>query len=235
MRKKIRFGVFIVLLAAAIAVCRKAGDGLVEWIDSDRAVSAAVQRNENLVVVDPGHGGPDPGKVGVNGAEEKDINLKIALNIKSYLEKENIEVFMTRTSDERLSDTQVGDLKERVRLMNEKNPVLAVSIHQNSYQDESVRGAQVFYYTDSRDGEEAAGYIQKALSALDPESAKERKANNTYYLLKKTEVLVVIAECGFLSNYEEAEKLSEEAYQEEVAAAVSDGILEYIDSVVKDK
>ena len=228
MRKKIRFGVFIVLLAAAIAVCRKAGDGLVEWIDSDRAVSAAVQRNENLVVVDPGHGG-------VNGAEEKDINLKIALNIKSYLEKENIEVFMTRTSDERLSDTQVGDLKERVRLMNEKNPVLAVSIHQNSYQDESVRGAQVFYYTDSRDGEEAAGYIQKALSALDPESAKERKANNTYYLLKKTEVPVVIAECGFLSNYEEAEKLSEEAYQEEVAAAVSDGILEYIDSVVKDK
>ena len=63
-----------------------------------------------------GHGGLDPGKVGVNGAEEKDINLKIALNIKSYLEKENIEVFMTRTSDERLSDTQVGDLKERVRL-----------------------------------------------------------------------------------------------------------------------
>ena len=235
MRKKIRFGVFIVLLAAAIAVCRKAGDGLVEWIDSDRAVSAAVQRNENLVVVVPGHGGLDPGKVGVNGAEEKDINLKIALNIKSYLEKENVEVFMTRTSDERLSDTQVGDLKERVRLMNEKNPVLAVSIHQNSYQDESVRGAQVFYYTDSRDGEEAAGYIQKALSALDPESAKERKANNTYYLLKKTEVPVVIAECGFLSNYEEAEKLSEEAYQEEVAAAVSDGILEYIDSVVKDK
>ena len=76
-------------------------------------MSAAVQRNENLVVVDPGHGGLDPGKVGVNGAEEKDINLKIALNIKSYLEKENIEVFMTRTSDERLSDTQVGDLKER--------------------------------------------------------------------------------------------------------------------------
>ena len=63
--------------------------------------------------------------------------------------------------------------------------------------------------------------FRKTLSALDPESAKERKANNTYYLLKKTEVPVVIAECGFLSNYEEAEKLSEEAYQEEVAAAVS--------------
>ena len=119
--------------------------------------------------------------------------------------------------------------------MNEKNPVLAVSIHQNSYQDESVRGAQVFYYTDSKMGEEAADIFRKLCQRWIRRAQKERKANNTYYLLKKTEVPVVIAECGFLSNYEEAEKLSEEAYQEEVAAAVSDGILEYIDSVVKDK
>ena len=229
MRKKIRFGVFIVLLAAAIAVCRKAGDGLVEWIDSDRAVSAAVQRNENLVVVDPGHGGLDPGKVGVNGAEEKDINLKIALNTKSYLEKENVEVFMTRTSDERLSDTQVGDLKERVRLMNEKNPVLAVSIHQNSYQDESVRGAQVFYYTDSAQSERAAELIQAAFREADPGNTKKAKGNSTYYILKKTEVPVVIAECGFLSNREEAVKLADEEYQQEMAEAAAKGVMRYLE------
>src|SRR5699024_5545690 len=102
-----------------------------------------------------GHGGKDPGKVAVNGVEEKDINLKIALFTKEYLEAEGVEVVMTRAEDERLADTQVGDLKQRVSLMNSQNPVLAVSIHQNSYHEESVRGAQVFYYADSEEGKAA--------------------------------------------------------------------------------
>lgn len=136
---------------------------------------------------------------------------------------------MTRTEDERLGETQVEDLKARVSLMNEKNPDLVISIHQNSYHEESVSGAQVFYYTDSAQSERAAEFIQEALKEADPENTKKTKENSTYYILKRTEVPAVIVECGFLSNRREAEKLAGEEYQQELAAAVVKGTLRYLE------
>lgn len=228
LKKKIGMAAVICMLLCLILVCQKAGEYLIRGIHEGRETAGAVSRNEDLVVLDAGHGGEDPGKVGLNGAEEKDINLNIALLVKEYLEEAEVEVVMTRTEDERLADTQAGDLKERVGLMNGQNPILAVSIHQNSYHEREVRGAQVFYYTDSAEGEEAAECLRRALAELDPDNTKQIKANNTYYLLKKTEVPVVIAECGFLSNSEDAQKLVAEEYQQELARALTDGILEYI-------
>ena len=228
LKKKIGMAAVICMLLCLILVCQKAGEYLRRGIHEGRETAGAVSRNEDLVVLDAGHGGEDPGKVGLNGAEEKDINLNIALLVKEYLEEAEVEVVMTRTEDERLADTQAGDLKERVSLMNGQNPILAVSIHQNSYHEQEVRGAQVFYYTDSAEGEEAAKCLRRALAELDPDNTKQIKANNTYYLLKKTEVPVVIAECGFLSNSEDAQKLVTEEYQQELARALTDGILEYI-------
>ena len=102
------------------------------------------------------------------------------------------------------------------------------SIHQNSYHEENVFGAQVFYYQTSTEGEKAAGIIQDALQKVNPDNTKKIKANNTYYILKKTEVPTVIVECGFLSNYKEAQKLVTEDYQKSVAEAVAEGILSYI-------
>lgn len=230
LKKRIRLTLLIGVLLCLIFACHRAGDYLRQGIWAGREASGTVTREENLVVLDAGHGGKDPGKVAVNGAEEKDINLKIALFAKEYLEAEGVEVVMTRTEDERLADTQAGDLKKRVSLMNSENPVLAVSIHQNSYHEEEVRGAQVFYYTESKEGEAAAACLQKALAELDPDHTKQIKANNTYYLLKKTEVPVVIAECGFLSNPEDARKLVTEEYQRETAEAVAKGVLQYIRS-----
>ena len=86
----------------------------------------------------------------------------------------------------------------------------------------------VFYYQTSTEGEKAAGIIQDALQKVNPDNTKKIKANNTYYILKKTEVPTVIVECGFLSNYKEAQKLVTEDYQKSVAEAVSEGILSYI-------
>ena len=113
--------------------------------------------------------------------------------------------------------------------MNKEKPDLVISIHQNSYHEESVSGAQVFYYTDSKQSERAAGFIQEALKEIDPQNTKKAKGNNTYYILKKTEVPVVIAECGFLSNYEEAEKLADEEYQQKLAEAVAKGVVQYLE------
>ena len=121
---------------------------------------------------------------------------------------------------------KVEDMKARVRMINEIKPELVVSIHQNSYQTEDVKGAQVFYYIHSQKGEEMAKILQEAVRTVDPENHRQVKANESYYLLKRTEVPTVIVECGFLSNWEEAEKLSKEEYQQEMAEAISSGILE---------
>ena len=94
-----------------------------------------------------------------------------------------------------------------------------------------MKGAQVFYFQNSEEGERAAGYIQNAFAKIDPENTKQIKANDTYYLLKNTEVPVVIAECGFLSNYEEAENLMTDEYRKKVAGAVAEGIFKYIEAV----
>ena len=231
MGKKLRFVAVIAALLVLIILCQAGGRFLKEEVIQgwETSGAAALGKNGRLIVLDPGHGGMDGGKIGVNGAEEKEINLKISLIIKKLLEKENIDVIVTRDTEERIGQDQVSDLKARVDIMNKEKPVLAVSIHQNSYHEESVHGAQVFYHTESEEGAKAAMIIQEALREIDPENTKEAKANNTYYILKRTEVPTVIAECGFLSNYEEAEKLASEEYQKELAQAVAKGILQYIE------
>lgn len=199
-------------------------------------LSAAVAANLNLereetritVVIDSGHGGEDPGKIGVNGALEKDINLAIGKMLKETLEKENIQVVLTRETDEMLADSKTEDMKKRVKIMNEAKPVLVVSVHQNSYVTEQESGAQVFYYTHSEKGKELALDLQENLKNLDAGNRREAKANDTYYILRHTEVPTVIIECGFLSNREEAEKLMTEEYQQELARTICNGILQYI-------
>ena len=202
------------------------------WKEGALRGSAAGERP--CVVIDAGHGGDDPGKVGINGAKEKDINLQIAFRVKEYLEENDIEVVLTRTSEDGLYDAgasnkKVQDMKRRIQLIDEAAPEVTVSIHQNSYPEEYVHGAQVFYYNGSTEGQKLAESIQSQLiETVDPENNRRIKANDSYYLLKKTEIPIVIVECGFLSNSKEAEKLCQESYQNRVAWAISMGILRYL-------
>jgi N-acetylmuramoyl-L-alanine amidase len=195
-----------------------------------------VEEAQPCVVIDAGHGGMDPGKVGINGALEKDINLKIAMEVKTLLEKNDICVIMTRDEDKGLYDEGAGnkkvqDMKRRIALIEEAEPVLTVSIHQNSYPEEYVHGAQVFYYNGSAEGSKLAERIQERLvCTIDPENTRQIKGNDTYYLLKKTQSPIVIVECGFLSNTAEAEKLCSEYYQEKLAWAIHIGILQYLNT-----
>ena len=115
---------------------------------------AAGMAERPTVVIDAGHGGSDPGKVGVDGSLEKDINLEIALRLKKYLEQSDVRVIMTREEDAALSDAgaqkkKMSDMQNRCAIANESGADLAVSIHQNSYHEEEVCGGQVFYYQDS--------------------------------------------------------------------------------------
>lgn len=188
------------------------------------------------VAIDPGHGGNDPGKVGVNGEEEKGINLEIAYKLKKCLENEGIEVVLTRTDDNGLyeeSDTnkKASDMKKRCEIITQEAVDIVVSIHQNSYTDREVNGAQVFYYTHSVKGQKLADCIQTQIKNLvDKDNNRPIKANNSYYILIHTPCPTVIVECGFLSNPTEAESLCDEAYQESIAKAITAGVLDFLAS-----
>ena len=205
---------------------------------SEQASSDKVKQGKEkpCVVIDAGHGGADPGKVGINGALEKDINLEIAEKLKMFLEQEDIEVILTRDSDSGLYDEnatnkKVQDMKRRVEIIETNHPVLTVSIHQNSYHEEYVHGAQTFYYATSEQSKILAEKIQLLLlDEIDDDNTRLAKSNDSYYLLKKTSTPIVIVECGFLSNSEEAKKLTSEEYQEKMAWAIHLGILQYINS-----
>lgn len=193
------------------------------------------KKGEVTVALDAGHGGADPGKIGVNGKKEKELNLEITLLVKERLEKQKINVVLTRESDKGLYDAgstnkKVQDLQRRCELIHKTAPICTVSIHQNSYTTADVKGAQVFYYTHSAEGKKLAEGLQSALvEGVDPSNHRLAKGNTSYYLLKKTDVPIAIVECGFLSNPEEAQRLTTKEYQEKLADAICNGILHYLE------
>ncbi len=229
MRKNLEMGMAALLLAGIFFLGRQGA-----LMAPEAAAAAAEVEAAPLVVVDAGHGGEDPGKVGVNDVLEKDVNLQIARKLKEYLESQGVRAELLREEDAGLNDAdasnkKVQDLQRRCDRIHELQPACTVSIHQNSYPEASVKGAQVFYYTHSAEGEALAKDIQEQLiGQVDPENHRQAKGNTTYYLLKKTDVPLAIVECGFLSNPQEAELLTQEDYQTRVAKAVGDGILEYL-------
>lgn len=190
---------------------------------------------QHTIVIDCGHGGIDPGKVGIDGSYEKDINLSIGLLLRDILEQKHCKVIMTRDSDTGLyqegdANKKVADLRRRVEVMNQEEVDVVLSIHQNSFTGESSRGAQVFFYSGSEKGEELAKILQDALiQSVDQENHRQAKANTDYYVLRNTRNTTVIAECGFLSNAEEAKKLQEKTYQRQIAWAIAQGTIAFLE------
>ncbi len=190
--------------------------------------------SKKTIVIDAGHGGSDPGKIGINKVLEKDINLKIAKKLKNFLEMEDVHVVMTREKDTGLdsaeaSNKKADDMRRRCQMIDEAVPNFTVSIHQNSYHEEPIKGAQVFYYEQSEESKKIAECIQEHLiEGVDQSNKRVAKANGSYYLLRKTKQPTVIVECGFLSNYEEAEKLNDDYYQEKIAWAIHMAIMELL-------
>ena len=199
------------------------------WMNSEE-----MEMKKNVIVLDPGHGGSDPGMIGIDGLEEKGINLSVSLLLKEKLEEKGYTVVLTRETDKGLYDEsaqnkKAQDMQRRIALIDETAPVLTVSIHQNSYHDPAVKGPQVFYYETSGKGKELAADLQESLNTLpEVERPREIKGNTTYYLLKRSKGILVIAECGFLTNPQEAELLQKEEYQKKVADALADGIEKYL-------
>ena len=137
----------VILLFTAFILSRKEA---ISAVESKMAKTVI----ENCIVIDAGHGGDDPGKIGINGSLEKDLNLVIAYKLKSLLESQDYEVVMTRTTADGLytpgtKNMKVEDMQNRCQMITVTMPVFTVSIHQKSYPEEYVKGAQVFFYGQS--------------------------------------------------------------------------------------
>jgi len=190
--------------------------------------------DRKVIVLDAGHGGWDPGMVS-NKVEEKHINLSIVQKLQAFLEQGGATVFITRLDDSDLAKNKSGDMNVRRLIANTSHADIFVSIHQNSYASSSVKGAQVFYFNESDNSQKLATLVQGRIKEfVDPSNKFKAKANNNYYVLKQTEMPAVLVECGFLTNYNERQKLTSQEYQEKMAWGIYLGIVDYFHGANED-
>lgn len=199
--------------------------------------SASAEKTEKVIILDPGHGGADPGAIGVNKALEKDINLSIALFLKDMLLADGYKVIMTRETDISIHDKdkkgtsaqKVSDIKNRLKIMNEHEDVPVLLIHQNEFSQEKYSGAQMFFGKKNPKSKELAKCMQESFcELLQPKNQREiKKGTSSVYLLCKAQNPIILAECGFLSNYKESELLSDEEYRKKVAFVLFCGVSSY--------
>lgn len=179
------------------------------------------------IYLDAGHGGVDNGAT-VNNVKEKDLNLQIVYKLKETLTSAGATVFLTRKDDNDISNPNAlyrkkSDFDNRIKLINNSNADLYISIHQNIYQNKKYSGPQVFYV---KDNQKLAEIIQNTLNKYLNTKRKVKTINNTYMykLLKKKGILI---ECGFISNDNERYKLKTEEYQLKLSKIITEGIITY--------
>lgn len=177
-----------------------------------------------VIILDPGHGGPNPGAIGVGPMPEKDVVLHIAYDLKAMLEYAGAEVILTRSGDYDPGQGRFSQLKARTRLANNAEGSVFVSIHANWHKDSSVRGAETYYYT--RTGKALADSLQGHLVRQTEASNLGSKFGN-FYVLRNTRMPAALVEVGFVSNRQEAELLAARWYQEKIAKGIYFGLEEY--------
>lgn len=225
----------IILLVSVTAIACNMEKVVKEPTKEKGEVVTKKKFNGKTVVIDPGHGGDDPGKIGVNKEKEKDVNLAISKKLFQVLNEQGYKVVLTRSEDVVLGDgdkfSKISDLNKRCEIINnayeENNKCIMVSIHQNSFTQTSVHGAQSFYFQRSEQSKLLGETLQKILNEKVNDKEKKAKPNDSYYILINSKCPGIIVECGFLSNSDEATKLTNETYQKELAEILSEGISTY--------
>lgn len=202
--------------------------GIVTNYNKESVQTFSMPASKKVIVIDAGHGGFDPGKVGKDDVYEKDINLDIAKKLQKYFEQSGATIIMTRTDDNATASTKNEDMRKRKEIVNKSKADILISIHQNSYEDPSVSSPQVFYYGTSLESELLAKDVQKEMNLeLSPNRERDAQKNDSYYILKETDIPAIIAECGFLSNPEEKALLLTDDYRDKIAWSIYVGTINY--------
>lgn len=215
MKTKIKILILIILLLSALFINTK--------------VNALMPLSGKIIVIDPGHGGKDPGTIS-NTTYESDINLAISKALEIELSKTGATVILTRDDDYDLSNPNArwrkkSDFDNRINLINNSNANLYLSIHLNYLTNSAYYGPQVFY--DKEENLNLALTIQKILNTNLNTNREIKKIPNETYMYDKLTIPGVLIECGFLSNPEEKNKLTTEEYQQKLASLIKDAIIEY--------
>ena len=195
-------------------------------------VSSSQLLNQRVIVLDPGHGGLDNG-ASIAGVDEDELNLKISFALKEELESRGATVYMTRTDDQDMTRrnynySKQDDMYLRALKIDEYQPDLFLSIHLNS-SNSSAWGSQVFYYKKSEDGKRLADSIHNHMKTLT--GTRKNISSSSFYILRATQSLGVLIECGFLSNANERGQLKSRSYHKKLATVISDGIQDYFQAL----
>lgn len=211
--------------------------------NKSKRVGAIPNLNTPAIIIDAGHGGEDGGAIAIDGKTlEKDINLSIAKKLNNILKSNNINTFMIRDTDKSiykkdsnkktLRRKKVEDLRNRVNIANSNDKNILISIHQNKFPDESLKGIQIFYSGNNEHSIKLANFIKEELEKnLNKTKFREnKKSGKEVYLLNKVRIPAVIIECGFISNKEELNNLITEDYQNKLAQCIFSGLKNFLDA-----
>lgn len=205
----------------------------------NRATMAVAQmipmKREHTIVIDAGHGGEDGGAISVSGMPESQYNLQIAWKLHDLLHLMGYRTEMIRTTDtavhiqgDTIAARKVSDLRQRVKMVNETENALLVSIHQNTFTDSRYSGAQVFY-SEKGEGKALAESMQEAFCiALNHGSRRCAKKADGIYLMKNIDCTGVLVECGFLSNPEEEAALRSSEYQQKICCVIASALSRFL-------
>lgn len=193
-------------------------------------------QRHNTVIIDAGHGGVDGGATSCTGKLESSFNLEIALRLNDLMHLLGIHTVMVRSTDisvytqgQTIAAKKVSDLKERVRIVNETENALLISIHQNTFSDSKYSGAQVFYGKKG-EGQQFAAQLQNALvQSVNPGSNRKSKPADGVYLMEQIEKTGVLIECGFLSNVREEARLRSADYQKQLCCIIAATVSNFLD------
>ena len=193
-------------------------------------------KNQKTVILDAGHGTPDEGASSKTGVTEATINLSITLKTKEFLEQNGYKVILTRKNNNGIYDSNCttirekknSDLRNRVKIANQSDADIFVSIHLNKIPEEKYWGWQTFYKNKNEEGKKLAESIQNNLNkVIQKENKRVPLKLDNIYIIRNIKIPTTIVECGFLSNNEEAKLLETAEYQEKLAEGIYKGIEDY--------
>lgn len=224
-----------ILLAALAAGAIFAGVMAGVELRAGRAASTIVE-SAATIVVDAGHGGEDGGATSVSGVKESLLNLEIALRCDDFLQLCGVRTALVRESDtavydasaSSISEKKVSDLRNRVKLVNETENAVLLSIHQNHFPDGRYAGAQVFYAPTEGSRALAERTQQTLIDAVDPVNHRQAKPAETVYLMNNIHCPGILVECGFLSNEAEELRLQDAGYQKKLTLAIGCSMLGWL-------
>ena len=241
-KKRMSTSIVSILLVTAILIACSIGVVTQIFRDELYFESADAIPYDKIIILDAGHGGEDPGAIGVTGVYEKDLNLELVFEIGKILEEKGYIVVYTRTDDKLLYNEdqnikgirKISDLKNRCEAANKYPNSIFVSIHMNSFGEGKYSGLQVYYSPGDEASRLLADKVQSSVkNSLQKENNRTIKQGDGMYLLENTEPTAVLIECGFLTNKTECEKLSKKEYQKELSFSIVCGIIEYVEEKTK--